>query len=544
MGTHPIFESDFDCLTVIDGMNADDIFRKLSRGVSFDRRKFKEDAENLGIIEKKDEPECEVNAKDSIFITPMNQSEESTNENLDFIIEEFEEKVDKRILSNLENVMKWEKPTRIQMAAIDILLKGNNIVATAQTGSGKTGAFMIPLVQKCLLSGRQKVFPTHGIVLAPSRELAEQIGSVGRAISKGTHVTVADTSQSEKTILSASIICGTPNKIIALLNDKKLNLSKVKILILDECDKMVEIGNKLNHEDVKFFIAQVGIIKAACSSNLQMCLFSATMSGAVEKFGQKHFKNGFTCSIGKEGNSVSKNVHQKVIYCGDERGKLMALRQFIKEGFRPPAILFTETKERCQRIMGELLYDGINAMSLCAAKSPAERQKVIQATRLGKVWLLITTDVASRGLDLPSTSTVINYDCPASVTDYVHRVGRCGRYNRKGKALTLMTDKDQDRIRILRGVMTQAGADLPKAVLNLAKPDSRKQKRKIQKSKIEREELQTKLPKRDLKATETKRRRKMMSDKKKKEMAKKRKILNEQNGENGNDDGWEIADGN
>ena len=105
----------------IDGMNADDIFRKLSRGVSFDRRKFKEDAENLGIIEKKDEPECEVNAKDSIFITPMNQSEEPTNENI--IIEEFEEKVEKRILSNLENVLKWEKPTRIQMAAIDILLK-------------------------------------------------------------------------------------------------------------------------------------------------------------------------------------------------------------------------------------------------------------------------------------------------------------------------------------------------------------------------------------------------------------------------------------
>ena len=112
-------------LLVIDGMNADDIFRKLSRGVSFDRRKFKEDAENLGIIEKKDEPECEVNAKDSIFITPMNsQSDESTNQNQDlFIIEEFGEKVEKRILSNLENVLKWEKPTRIQMAAIDILLK-------------------------------------------------------------------------------------------------------------------------------------------------------------------------------------------------------------------------------------------------------------------------------------------------------------------------------------------------------------------------------------------------------------------------------------
>ena len=115
------FECDIQDFLEVDGMNADDIFRKLSRGVSFDRRKFKEDAENLGIIEKKDEPECEVNAKDSIFITPMNQSEEPTNENI--IIEEFEEKVEKRILSNLENVLKWEKPTRIQMAAIDILLK-------------------------------------------------------------------------------------------------------------------------------------------------------------------------------------------------------------------------------------------------------------------------------------------------------------------------------------------------------------------------------------------------------------------------------------
>ena len=122
------------------------------------------------------------------------------------------------------------------------------------------------------------------------------------------------------------------------------------------------------------------------------------MSGAVEKFGSKHFdKNGFNVSIGKEGNSVSKNVSQKVVYCGDERGKLLALREFIKSGFRkgkkinlsaesdflifslrPPAILFTETKERCQRIMGELLYDGINAMSLCAAKTPQERHRVIQ----------------------------------------------------------------------------------------------------------------------------------------------------------------------
>lgn len=141
-------------------------------------------------------------------------------------------------------------------------------------------------------------------------------------------------------------------------------------------------------------------------------------------------------------------------------------------------------------------------MSLCAAKTSADRQKVIQATRLGKVWLLITTDVASRGLDLPATSTVINYDCPTSVTDYVHRVGRCGRYNRKGDALTFITEGDKDRIRILRGVMVQSGANLPQSVLNLAKPDLNDKKR-VKNQRVQREELQTKVPKRDLGATET-----------------------------------------
>ena len=141
-------------------------------------------------------------------------------------------------------------------------------------------------------------------------------------------------------------------------------------------------------------------------------------------------------------------------------------------------------------------------MSLCAAKTSSDRQKVIQATRHGKVWLLITTDVASRGLDLPTTSTVINYDCPTSVTDYVHRVGRCGRYDRKGDAITFITEGDKDRIRVLRGVMVQSGATLPQSVLNLAKPDLNDKKR-VKNQKVEREELQTKVPKRELIATET-----------------------------------------
>jgi len=327
--------------------------------------------------------------------------------------------------------------------------------------------------------------------------LAEQIGGVGRALARGLWPKISDTSQSDKNIQNCHILCGTPNRIINMLDAKELDLSKCQMIVLDECDKMLEITNKLNPDDPKSFSAQVNLLRSQCADNHQMGLFSATMSGSVEKFGHANFNNeGVTVAIGKSGNAVNQNVSQKVIYCGNERGKLLALREFIKDGFRPPAILFTETKERCQRIMGELLYDGINAMSLCAAKSNADRQKVIQATRVGKVWLLITTDVASRGLDLPMTSTVINYDCPNSVTDYVHRVGRCGRYNRSGHAITFFSDADRDRIRILRGVMVQSGAELPQSVMNLAKADLNDKKR-VKTQKVEREELQTKVPKKN-----------------------------------------------
>ncbi|CBY42223.1 unnamed protein product [Oikopleura dioica] len=408
-------------------MDYDSIFKKLTRGARFDRTKYREDAENLGIIPKK-APKLEENIpendpKKGIFVTNMNIDDDTKYP----LLSDFNG-VNKAIRNNLKEVLRWENPTRIQMAAIPILRAGENCVCTAATGSGKTGAFMIPVIEKLLKVGKKNVKDTiFTIVLSPSRELAEQIGGVGRALARGLWPKISDTSQSDKNIQSCHVLCGTPNRIINMLDSKELDLSKCQMIVLDECDKMLEITNKLNPDDPKSFSAQVNLLRSQCADNHQMGLFSATMSGSVEKFGHANFNNqGVTVAIGKSGNAVNQNVSQKVIYCGNERGKLLALREFIKDGFRPPAILFTETKERCQRIMGELLYDGINAMSLCAAKSNADRQKVIQATRVGKVWLLITTDVASRGLDLPMTSTVINYDCPNSVTDYVHRVGRRG----------------------------------------------------------------------------------------------------------------------
>merc|ERR1711953_1320280 len=229
MGTHPIFESDFDCLTA---MNADDIFRKLTRGVSFNRNKFREDAENLGIVEKsvKNE-EVEVNSKDGIFITKLNDnSNDDVEDGKKYIIDDFNGVVDRRLVKNLNEVLLWKKPTRIQMATINIILNGYNLVATAQTGSGKTGAFMIPLVQMCMRNNNKKVKNSpFGIVLASSRELAEQIGSVGRALAKNTGVSVSDTSQSDPTILTSAIICATPNRIISMMNEKKINLNNCRM---------------------------------------------------------------------------------------------------------------------------------------------------------------------------------------------------------------------------------------------------------------------------------------------------------------------------
>ena len=153
------------------------------------------------------------------------------------------------------------------MASMRLVLNGDNVIACAQTGSGKTGAFMIPLVMRQMKEQRNK----KTIVLAPSRELAEQIGQVGRAVARGTGVVVSDTSQSDKSITVASIICATPNKIIALLDESKLKLNTCSTMVLDECDKMVELsGNKLNQDDAKFFISQVKTIKAACASQVSL----------------------------------------------------------------------------------------------------------------------------------------------------------------------------------------------------------------------------------------------------------------------------------
>ena len=189
-------------------MNVDDVFRKLTRGVSFNRTKFREDAENLGIIEKNEKDEnVEVNSKDGIFITRINdESGASGGDDDDHIIEKFEGIVEPCLVKNLNDILMWEKPTRIQMATINLVLKGNNLVATAQTGSGKTGAFMIPLVQTCRKHSNQKTKNSPlGIVLAPSRELAEQIASVGRAIAKNTGVCVAG--MSRLSMLDINLLC-------------------------------------------------------------------------------------------------------------------------------------------------------------------------------------------------------------------------------------------------------------------------------------------------------------------------------------------------
>ena len=173
-------------------MNSNDVFRKLTRGLSFNRKKFREDAEALGIVDKKgvgeQEEKTEVNAKDGIFISRNdNLADDPVNSR---IISDFDEVVNPRLVKNVADCLGWSKPTRIQMAAIDLVRSGFNLVATAQTGSGKTGAFMIPLVQMCM-DNCSRMNKPFGLVLAPSRELAEQIASVGRAIAKNTNVSVA-----------------------------------------------------------------------------------------------------------------------------------------------------------------------------------------------------------------------------------------------------------------------------------------------------------------------------------------------------------------
>jgi len=380
--------------------------------------------------------------------------------------------VSAKLVSNISH----PSPTPIQMQAIPFLAQGRDLLATAPTGSGKTAAFLIPLLHR-LKEPRNGGY--RGVVVVPTRELAVQILAECNKLCEGTGIRPHILGKVKgKVAVKHDILITPPNRLVHLLSQELVSLDKVEMLVVDEADKLFEAGER-------GFREQLGAIYTACSGGqVVKAMFSATLGPEVETWARLNLDNMVKVRIGAA-NSATETVEQSLTYCGTEAGKIEAWRSLVQGGLTPPTLVFVQTKERAQELFKELLYDGVHVDVIHSDRSEQQRENTIRAFRGGGVWVLICTELLGRGIDFKGVSLVVNYDFPPSAVSYIHRIGRTGRAGRRGKAVTFFTEADRPLLRSIATVMANSGCPVPEYMMGLK--TSRDKKR----------DLSSRAPKRD-----------------------------------------------
>ncbi|NLG97559.1 MAG: DEAD/DEAH box helicase [Chloroflexi bacterium] len=334
--------------------------------------------------------------------------------------------------------MGFEQPTPIQQAAIPFLLEGRNVVAQAQTGTGKTAAFALPMLHH-LLAEESQPFDgrVRALVLAPTRELAIQVAEATSRMGKNSPVRVMAVYggqsydiQKRQLKRGVEVVVGTPGRLLDLIRQGVLDLSQVQYLVLDEADEMLEMG----------FIEDVETILSEVSENRQTALFSATMPAPVRKLADRYLNDPEEIAINPTRLTVA-DTEQLYIRVREEN-KQAALIRFLEAEEVKSALIFARTKARAQELADALIQAGYPAEALHGDLSQARRETVLNRFRRHNITLLVATDVAARGLDIENVSHVFNYDAPGDPEDYVHRIGRTGRAGRKGIAITFFNSRD------------------------------------------------------------------------------------------------------
>lgn len=331
----------------------------------------------------------------------------------------------------------YNEPTEIQNKAIPKILKGFDIKASAQTGTGKTAAFLLPAIHKLITTGKTK--GPKVLVLSPTRELAMQIATQAEKYSahfpKIKTVCIAGGVpyhlQMRKLQRPYDILIATPGRLIDYLQKRKINLSQLEMLVLDEADRMLDMG----------FVDAVEEIVAATPSSKQTLLFSATMKGMISDLCDKLLKNPLEIVVHPT-KSSHENIKQIIHFADDLSHKNKILDHLLNNDSIHHAIIFTSTKRHADQLVDELKDKGHKAAALHGDMSQPHRTRTIAKLRSGKIKLLIATDVAARGIDIQTVSHVINFDFPRNVEDYVHRIGRTGRAGMKGSAFSLIASRD------------------------------------------------------------------------------------------------------
>jgi ATP-dependent RNA helicase RhlE len=358
-------------------------------------------------------------------------------------------------------------PTPIQEQAIPVVLQGKDVMGAAQTGTGKTAGFALPILQKLMphanFSASPARHPVRALILAPTRELADQIYANVRDYAKHTGLKstvvfggVDIVPQIAALRMGCEVLIATPGRLLDHMGQRTVSLGQTEILVLDEADRMLDMG----------FLPDIQRILNALPSSRQNLMFSATFSNEIRKLAETFLNSPILIEVARR-NATADNVEQAVYRVADGEAKRAAVTQLIRDRKLGSALVFTNTKIGAGRLARQLERDGLNAGAIHGDKTQQERLATLEAFKKGEILVLVATDVAARGLDIVELPAVINYDLPYSPEDYVHRIGRTGRAGASGVALSLMTREDE---RLLADIERMLKRKLPVLDLNVEDP--------------------------------------------------------------------------
>ena len=359
----------------------------------------------------------------------------------------------------------YSEPTPIQRQAIPVVLSGRDLMASAQTGTGKTAGFTLPLLQLLSSSnphpkGRR---PVRALILTPTRELAAQVGENVAEYSKHLDIRslvvfggVSINPQMMKLRGGVDVLVATPGRLLDLEHQNALDLSKVEILVLDEADRMLDMG----------FIHDIRRVLAKLPAKRQNLLFSATFSDEIKTLAEKLLHNPEQVEVARR-NTASEQVTQHVHFV-DKKRKRELLSQLIGSGNWQQVLVFTRTKHGANHLAEQLNKDGITSAAIHGNKSQGARTRALSDFKDGKIRVLVATDIAARGIDIEELPHVVNYELPNVPEDYVHRIGRTGRAAAVGEALSLVC---VDEHKLLRDIERVLKREIPRMAIEGYEPD-------------------------------------------------------------------------
>ena len=342
----------------------------------------------------------------------------------------------------------YDTPSPIQEKCIPVVLEGKDVLASAQTGTGKTAGFALPMLQQLAQQPQKHNRPVRALILTPTRELAaqvlEDVNDFGKAVDMRAAVIFGGVSQvpQVKAIRNGvDVLVATPGRLLDLIDQRLLSLSNVEILVLDEADRMLDMG----------FLRDIKRVLALLPTRRQNLLFSATFSKDIKKLAQSFLNNPVMVEATPENTTVEK-IEQRTIRVDKERKTSLTIK-LISEGNWQQVLIFTRTKHGANRLSEKLEKANITSAAIHGNKTQNARTAALAGFKTGKVRVLVATDIAARGLDIPLLPHVINFELPNIPEDYVHRIGRTGRAGATGEAISLVGGDEVDYVKAIEKLL-------------------------------------------------------------------------------------------